>query len=67
LSELHYRPQDIDSTPFLQAVWDIRTLDVMAGRVEMFDKTEEDQAAIEASIDWDEVRKRGAKLMEANA
>jgi hypothetical protein len=67
LSELNYRPQDIDSTPFLQAVWDIRTLDVMAGRVEMFDKTEEDQAAIEAAIDWDEVRKRGAKLMEANA
>lgn len=67
LSELNYRPQDIDSTPFLQAVWDIRTLDVMAGRVEMFDKSEADQAAFEASIDWDEVRKRAEKLAEANA
>lgn len=67
LSELGYNPDQIDGTRYLQALWDIRTMDAINSRIEMLNRSEEDQAAFEESIDWDEVRKRGAELVEQTA
>lgn len=66
LSELGYNPDQIDGTTYLQALWDIRTLDVMEGRVEMMDTTEEEASAAAEAINWESVVKTAEKTLEAS-
>lgn len=62
MAELGFCPESVDDMPFLQALWDITTLDVMRGRKTMFNQTESDIEERMASIDWESVERRGAIL-----
>jgi len=67
ISQLGYRPESVDGTPFLQALWDLRTLDVMRGAVEMMDYSTADLEARTNAINWDAVRATGEQLLRKNA
>lgn len=62
ISRLGYKPSDVDSTPYLQALWDVITLTVSEGRANALDQTDEDIAELEASIDWHDVFKRASEV-----
>lgn len=67
ISQLGYRPESVDGTPFLQALWDLRTLDVMRGSVEMMDYSTADLEVRTNAINWDAVRATGEQLLRKNA
>jgi hypothetical protein len=59
MSDLGVSPVDIDGYPFLQAIWDITSLDVLHGRAKMLDETARDIEERMAAVDWDAVVRRG--------
>jgi len=58
LSRLNYGPEQIYGTLYLQALWDVSSLDVREGRIAMLDMTDDDMDAMDAGIDWEALEKR---------
>jgi hypothetical protein len=63
ISRLGYRPEDIDGTPYLQALWDVATLAAQDGRANVLDMTNQDLADIDKSVDWDSVMETAKRQM----
>lgn len=62
LARLGYSPDEIDGTPYLQALWDVHTLSVIEGRARMLDMTAADIEEREKAIDWDAVERRAKEV-----
>ena len=63
MSRLGYRPEDIDGTPYLQALWDVATLAAQEGRANVLDMTNADLEAIDSNTDWDSVMETAKRQM----
>ncbi len=63
MARLGYRPEDIDGTPYLQALWDVATLAAHEGRANVLDMTNADLEAIDESVDWDSVMYNAKRQM----
>jgi len=63
ISRLGYRPEDIDGTPYLQALWDVATLAAQERRANVFDMSNADVKAIDESVDWDSVMETAKRQM----
>lgn len=63
MSDLGVSPAEIDPYPFLQALWDLASLEVLKGQATMLDETASDIEERMAAIDWDAVIKRGQAVL----
>lgn len=63
LSRLGYSPDTIDETRYLQALWDVATLNVINGSLTMMDMDIETLDRIGDDIDWDKAAEAVAKAV----
>lgn len=62
MSDLGVRTCEIDCYPFLQALWDLSTIEVLKGQATMLDKTASEIEEEINRIDWARVQKVGEAL-----